>query len=156
MPIYEYECRGCGELHEFIQKFSDSPKRKCPSCGRLRLKKLISAAAFHLKGDGWYVTDFRDKGKGKDKGKSDSRRECGRLEVRVEIVRLEVGRFQVHRFQVHRHEGRNRLQVLDWYRRFTPGRLRSTAGARLQASACFFSSRLSWWYPSPRERAATV
>ena len=72
MPIYEYECRGCGELHEFIQKFSDSPKRKCPSCGKLRLKKLISAAAFHLKGDGWYVTDFRDKGKSKDKGKSDT------------------------------------------------------------------------------------
>ena len=74
MPIYEYECRGCGELHEFIQKFSDSPKRKCPSCGKLRLKKLISAAAFHLKGDGWYVTDFRDKGKSKDKssGKPDS------------------------------------------------------------------------------------
>ena len=74
MPIYEYECRGCGERHEFIQKFSESPKRKCPSCGKLRLRKLISAAAFHLKGDGWYVTDFRDKGKGKDKdrGKSDS------------------------------------------------------------------------------------
>ena len=67
MPIYEYECRGCGERHEFIQKFSESPKRKCPSCGKLRLRKLISAAAFHLKGDGWYVTDFRDKGKGKDK-----------------------------------------------------------------------------------------
>ena len=70
MPIYEYECGACGELHEFIQKFSDGLKRKCPSCGELRLKKLISAAAFHLKGDGWYVTDFRDKGKGK--GKSDS------------------------------------------------------------------------------------
>lgn len=72
MPIYEYECRGCGEHHEFIQKFSDSPKRKCPSCGKNRLRKLISAAAFHLKGDGWYVTDFRDKGKSKDKGKQES------------------------------------------------------------------------------------
>ena len=72
MPIYEYECGACGELHEFIQKFSDGPKRKCPSCGKLRLKKLISAAAFHLKGDGWYVTDFRDKGKSKDKGKGKS------------------------------------------------------------------------------------
>ena len=81
MPIYEYECRGCGEHHEFIQKFSDSPKRKCPSCGKLRLKKLISAAAFHLKGDGWYVTDFRDKGKSKDKdtskGKPDSTESSG-------------------------------------------------------------------------------
>ena len=69
MPIYEYECRGCGDVHEFIQKFSDGPKRKCPSCGKPRLRKLISAAAFHLKGDGWYVTDFRDKGKDKDKDK---------------------------------------------------------------------------------------
>ena len=72
MPIYEYECEACGEHHEFIQKFSESPKRKCPSCGKLRLRKQISAAAFHLKGDGWYVTDFRDKGKPEDKGKGKS------------------------------------------------------------------------------------
>ena len=71
MPIYEYECQGCGDRHEFIQKFSDGLKRKCPSCGKPRLRKLISAAAFHLKGDGWYVTDFRDKGKSADKGKAD-------------------------------------------------------------------------------------
>lgn len=71
MPIYEYQCGKCGEQHEIIQKFSDAPKRKCPSCGALRLKKLISAPAFHLKGDGWYVTDFRDKGKKKkDKDKA--------------------------------------------------------------------------------------
>lgn len=70
MPIYEYQCGKCGEQHEIIQKFSDSPKRKCPSCGALRLKKLISAPAFHLKGDGWYVTDFRDRGK-KKKDKAD-------------------------------------------------------------------------------------
>lgn len=68
MPIYEYECNACGERHEFIQKFSDGAKRKCPSCGKSRLRKLISAAAFHLKGDGWYVTDFRDKGAKKDAG----------------------------------------------------------------------------------------
>lgn len=66
MPIYEYECNACGERHEFIQKFSDGPKRKCPSCGKSRLRKLMSAAAFHLKGDGWYVTDFRDKDKKKN------------------------------------------------------------------------------------------
>jgi putative FmdB family regulatory protein len=75
MPIYEYECNACGERHEFIQKFSDAPKRKCPVCGKSRLRKLVSAAAFHLKGNGWYVTDFRDKKNGKDgksAGKSDS------------------------------------------------------------------------------------
>ncbi len=69
MPIYEYECNGCGSKHEFIQKFSESPKRKCPSCGKSRLRKMVSAAAFHLKGDGWYVTDFRDKDKPKDADK---------------------------------------------------------------------------------------
>ena len=67
MPIYEYECGACGASHEFIQKFSEGPKRKCPSCGALKLKKQVSAAAFHLKGTGWYVTDFRDGDKGKKK-----------------------------------------------------------------------------------------
>jgi putative FmdB family regulatory protein len=66
MPIYEYECNACGERHEFIQKFSDAPMRKCPACGKSRLRKLVSAAAFHLKGNGWYVTDFRDKKSAKD------------------------------------------------------------------------------------------
>lgn len=69
MPIYEYECGACGDRREFIQKFSDAPKRKCPSCGERKLKRLVSAAAFHLKGSGWYVTDFRDKGKKKPDGK---------------------------------------------------------------------------------------
>ena len=75
MPIYEYECGGCGERQEFIQKFSDPHKRKCPLCGALKLKRLVSAAAFHLKGDGWYVTDFRDKDKKKKKadGKGDGK-----------------------------------------------------------------------------------
>jgi putative FmdB family regulatory protein len=72
MPIYEYECRSCGDRHEFIQKFSDAPKRKCPACGASRLKRLVSAAAFHLKGGGWYVTDFRDKDKKKADGKADT------------------------------------------------------------------------------------
>jgi putative FmdB family regulatory protein len=71
MPIYEYECNACGDRHEFIQKFSEGPKRKCPSCGEQRLRKLISAAAFHLKGSGWYVTDFRDRDKKKANGKAE-------------------------------------------------------------------------------------
>ena len=71
MPIYEYECGACGNRREFIQKFSDAPKRKCPECGERRLKRLMSAAAFHLKGNGWYVTDFRDKDKKKADGKGD-------------------------------------------------------------------------------------
>ncbi len=79
MPIYEYECNACGTRHEFIQKFSEGVKRKCPECGANRLRKLVSAAAFHLKGEGWYVTDFRDKDKKKKKdgdGKGDSEKKA--------------------------------------------------------------------------------
>ena len=86
MPIYEYECNACGSQVEFIQKFSDSPKRKCPDCGALRLRRLVSAAAFHLKGTGWYVTDFRDKDKanGKDKAKKAEKAEKAEKETKSE------------------------------------------------------------------------
>ena len=70
MPIYAYECGACGATHDFLQKMSEGPKRKCPSCGERRLKKQVTAAAFHLKGTGWYVTDFRDKDKKKPKEES--------------------------------------------------------------------------------------
>ena len=68
MPIYEYECQQCGKVFETIQKFSDPRLTECLCEEKGPVTKLISAAAFHLKGTGWYVTDFRDKGrKGGDK-----------------------------------------------------------------------------------------
>jgi putative FmdB family regulatory protein len=74
MPIYEYKCKKCGETFEAIQRFSDPELTQCQVCGKKgSVTKLISAAAFHLKGTGWYVTDFRDKGKkpaGKPEGES--------------------------------------------------------------------------------------
>jgi predicted nucleic acid-binding Zn ribbon protein len=42
---------------------SDLPLEQCPVCGKNTLKKLMSAAAFHLKGTGWYETDFSGKKK---------------------------------------------------------------------------------------------
>jgi putative FmdB family regulatory protein len=60
MPIYEYECIGCGKHHEIIQKISDKPLVKCPQCAG-KLQKLISQSAFHLKGSGWYATDYAKK-----------------------------------------------------------------------------------------------
>jgi putative FmdB family regulatory protein len=60
MPIYEYECAGCGKLHEIIQKISDKPLVKCPQCSG-KLQKLISQSSFHLKGSGWYATDYANK-----------------------------------------------------------------------------------------------
>lgn len=59
MPIYEYRCQSCGHELEKLQKISDSPLIDCPECGRPALTKLISAAAFRLKGGGWYETDFK-------------------------------------------------------------------------------------------------
>ena len=64
MPIYEYECTECDHVTEAIQKFSDRPLTRCKSCGG-KLHKLISHSSFHLKGSGWYVTDYAGK---KDSG----------------------------------------------------------------------------------------
>ena len=57
MPIYEYRCLDCGCQFELMQKFSDPPVETCTSCSGT-VQKLISRSAFHLKGSGWYVTDY--------------------------------------------------------------------------------------------------
>ena len=59
MPIYEYQCQACHKELEALQKISDEPLLECPDCGEPSLKKKISAAAFRLKGGGWYETDFK-------------------------------------------------------------------------------------------------
>lgn len=60
MPIYEYECTKCGHFEELMQKISDPPFNECPEC-RGSMKKLMSMNSFHLKGSGWYVTDYAGK-----------------------------------------------------------------------------------------------
>jgi len=60
MPIYEYVCDACNHEMEALQKMSDDALKTCPSCGKDDLKKLISAAGFRLKGNGWYETDFKN------------------------------------------------------------------------------------------------
>ncbi len=69
MPIYEYECRSCGKNHEIMQRYTDAPLTKCPSCGG-SLRKLISNTSFVLKGTGWYKTDYASSGSGRA-GKSE-------------------------------------------------------------------------------------
>jgi putative FmdB family regulatory protein len=59
MPFYEYECSNCKFYTEVMQKISDAPLTKCPSCGKSALVKLVSAPNFRLKGGGWYETDFK-------------------------------------------------------------------------------------------------
>ena len=60
MPIYEYECTKCHRIEEVLQKFSDKPITKCERCSG-KLQKLISQSSFHLKGTGWYVTDYANR-----------------------------------------------------------------------------------------------
>lgn len=65
MPIYEYRCGSCSHELDALQKISDGPLRKCPECGKLTLRRLISAPSFRLKGGGWYETDFKGNGEKK-------------------------------------------------------------------------------------------
>lgn len=66
MPIYEYQCQNCGHQMELIHKISDPPATDCPACSKQALKKKVSAAAFRLKGGGWYETDFKSGDKKKN------------------------------------------------------------------------------------------
>jgi putative FmdB family regulatory protein len=58
MPIYEYQCENCGKHFEIFQKIADSALTECRVC-KGKLHKLISQCSFHLKGTGWYVTDYK-------------------------------------------------------------------------------------------------
>ncbi len=73
MPFYEYQCQACGHEFEKLQKIRDDVLKDCPSCSKPELKKLISVAAFRLKGTGWYATDFKDSGKKKDEPSKDAK-----------------------------------------------------------------------------------
>ena len=63
MPIYEYHCDGCDTDFEMMRRISDASLPACPKCGAEDVRKLISLSTFHLKGTGWYVTDYADKTK---------------------------------------------------------------------------------------------
>ena len=83
MPTYAYECQACDQAVEFFQSMSESPKRKCPACGKLKLKRKIGTGAGILfKGSGFYETDYRSQSyrdgaaaetKGSEKKSSDSK-----------------------------------------------------------------------------------
>lgn len=94
MPTYDYQCDACDHEFELFQQISDSVKKKCPECGRLKLRRLFgTGAAVVFKGSGFYETDYRSesykkgaesakkatekksdsKSKGKSESKSDSK-----------------------------------------------------------------------------------
>jgi putative FmdB family regulatory protein len=71
VPIYEYQCKKCGEVFEAFQKITDEPLSNCKFC-RGKVEKLISHSSFQLKGSGWYLTDYarRSSSSSQDKPKS--------------------------------------------------------------------------------------
>lgn len=68
MPIYEYQCDHCGRVEEVLQKTTDEPLTQCQHCSG-GLHKLISHSTFHLKGTGWYVTDYAGKANNQNNAK---------------------------------------------------------------------------------------
>jgi putative FmdB family regulatory protein len=60
MPTYDYVCDACEHEFELFQSITEAPKKKCPACGRQKLRRLIGAgAAIVFKGSGFYQTDYR-------------------------------------------------------------------------------------------------
>jgi putative FmdB family regulatory protein len=80
VPIYEYQCEDCGHKFEVLQKIADALLTDCPTCKQPRLRKMVTAAAFRLKGGGWYETDFKDKKSQKNIQGTDSASSTGKTE----------------------------------------------------------------------------
>jgi putative FmdB family regulatory protein len=78
MPTYDYECDACGHSFELFQSISEPVKKKCPECGKPKLRRLFgTGAAVMFKGSGFYQTDYRSesykKAAEKDKPATDSK-----------------------------------------------------------------------------------
>ncbi len=72
MPTYDYACDACDHEFELFQQISDPVKKKCPECGKLKLRRLFgTGAAVVFKGSGFYETDYRSESykKGEEKAK---------------------------------------------------------------------------------------
>jgi len=61
MPTYEYGCEACGKTWELEQRITEAAVKKCPKCGKLKAKRLISGGNFMLKGGGWYADGYGSK-----------------------------------------------------------------------------------------------
>jgi putative FmdB family regulatory protein len=90
MPIYEYECESCHHAFEVWQKITEEPVKKCEACGSTRVTKLISQSTFHLKGTGWYLTDYARKG-GSSGGKPGQKSSPGKSEPTSSTERSSSG-----------------------------------------------------------------
>lgn len=63
MPIYAFECTGCGHHFERLQRLADADPSQCPECEAPQVRRQLTAPSFRLAGAGWYETDFKKDGK---------------------------------------------------------------------------------------------
>lgn len=89
MPTYDYECDACGHTFELFQSISEPVQKKCPDCGKLKLRRLFgTGAAVVFKGSGFYQTDYRSesykKGAEKDSPSGSGKSEGGKSEKKSE------------------------------------------------------------------------
>ncbi len=81
MPFYEYKCSNCGHELEELQSMKEAPLKKCPSCGKDTLQKLMgTGAGLIFKGSGFYLTDYKKKS---SSAVSESGKEPGRPEKKI-------------------------------------------------------------------------
>ncbi len=80
MPIYAYKCSSCGHAQDVLQKISDEPLTVCTACGAATFVKQLTAAGFQLKGNGWYVTDFKNGSSGKKESGTGEKKDGGTAE----------------------------------------------------------------------------
>jgi len=79
MPTYDYVCDACDHEFELFQSITAETKRKCPACGRLKLRRLIGpGAAIVFKGSGFYKTDYRSESYKKGAAKAKKARTDGK------------------------------------------------------------------------------
>lgn len=85
MPFYEYRCTACSHQDSFLESINAPQQKTCPQCGKRRaFQRLISAAGFQLKGEGWYVTDFKNKDKPKAKSEGRGEEKSGEKDGKKE------------------------------------------------------------------------
>ncbi|HZN68169.1 MAG TPA: FmdB family zinc ribbon protein [Tepidisphaeraceae bacterium] len=72
MPTYEYRCSACNHQFERFQSITAEPIKRCPQCGKVKVKRLLgTGAGLIFKGSGFYITDYRSEGY-KEKAKAES------------------------------------------------------------------------------------
>jgi putative FmdB family regulatory protein len=72
MPTYDYGCDACGNQWELEQRISEDPVKKCPKCGELKARRMITGGTFILKGGGWYADLYHKPANGSSKKESSS------------------------------------------------------------------------------------